>query len=79
MNKQTLIKLGSFLQTQLNMDPNYKIMELADDSPNTIFLNGYPNANDKVVLQIVGSSEFLEFIWVGYSKRMNILIIKDEV
>jgi hypothetical protein len=79
MNKNNLIKLGAFCQREFNMEPDFKIMEVASDFTGVVRVAvihsryGY----DKITLSTIGMPDNLEYIRCGYSRMANILAIQE--
>jgi hypothetical protein len=79
MNKNNLIKLGAFCQRELSMEPDFTIIEVASDFAGVfrVAVEHSRYGYDKVALSKIGMSDNFEYIWCGYSRIANVLIIRE--
>jgi hypothetical protein len=74
MNKKNLIILGALCQKIFNLPNFFNVMELPSDfSGNTYRID----AIEEIELTKLGLSHNCETMRVGYSKKNNVLVIKE--
>ncbi|MBT7192143.1 MAG: hypothetical protein HN916_18370 [Anaerolineae bacterium] len=84
MNKYNLIQFGSLAQKEFGMADDFTIMEVSSDNPNVVriavpddFLRHDVAQYDEVHLKKYGTKDNFEHIYCGYSKRANVLVIRE--
>lgn len=88
MRKINLISLGAWAQREFDMKPDFTVVEYPSDIGETVqiacpnVIESYlpvftlPAEFDEVKFELMGNSSG-EFMWVAYSRRANVLAIKE--